>query len=273
MKASPPSTSGRRGSTTTTSGSVARDEVERRAGLAGTADDDRRRSPMPSSPARLSRTRSSASTTRTRSGAVGPGVGLACGHGAARAATCRNGPSPRSASAERRSPAYVIRRGSTRFRDVDRAADAAAGRDRRGCGLAARRPRSVVPLPGSLCTMNVRADPLGPGPHPGQPEVAVGDAGRVEALAVVLDPRAGRRSRTRPTLDPDLPRGGVLDDVVERFLGDPVERLLDRQRQPLVEVALDDDRQPDPALERRRVGLERADQPVLLEVARAAARR
>ena len=60
---------------------------------------------------------------------------------------------------------------------------------------------------------------------------------------------------------------GVLDDVVERLLGDPVEDLLDRQRQPLVEVALDDDRQPDPALQGGAVGLEGTDQPVLLEVA------
>ena len=43
--------------------------------------------------------------------------------------------------------------------------------------------------------------------------------------------------------DPDLLGLGVLDDVVERLLGDPVERLLDGQRQPVGEVALDDDGQ------------------------------
>ena len=59
-------------------------------------------------------------------------------------------------------------------------------------------------------------------------------------------------------LEPDLAGAGVLDDVVQRLLGDPVEDLLDRQRQPLVERALDDDRQPDPALERGGVRAQRA---------------
>ena len=75
-------------------------------------------------------------------------------------------------------------------------------------------------------------------------------------------------ARRRPTdLEADLPRAGVLDDVVERLLRDPVEDLLDGERQPLVERALDDDRQPDPTLERRGVGAQRAGQAVLLEVA------
>ena len=55
-------------------------------------------------------------------------------------------------------------------------------------------------------------------------------------------------------LDPDLPRAGVLDDVVERLLGDPVEDLLGGERQPVLEVALDHDRQAEPALEGRAYG-------------------
>ena len=71
----------------------------------------------------------------------------------------------------------------------------------------------------------------------------------------------------RPDLEADLARRGVLDDVVERLLRDPVEDLLDGQREPLIERALDHDRQPDPALERGGVRPQRAGEPVLLEVA------
>ena len=76
--------------------------------------------------------------------------------------------------------------------------------------------------------------------------------GRVEALAVVGDAQADA-VRDPAELEPDLARAGVLDDVVERFLRDPVEDLLDRQRQALLERALDDDRQAEPALERGRM--------------------
>jgi hypothetical protein len=61
----------------------------------------------------------------------------------------------------------------------------------------------------------------------------------------------------------------VLHDVVERLLRDPIEDLLDRERQAILERALDHDRQPDAALERRGMGLERSGQAVLLEVAGA----
>ena len=69
-------------------------------------------------------------------------------------------------------------------------------------------------------------------------------------------------------------RLGVLDHVVERLLGDAVERGLDLEGRPVVgHGALDADRQPDPALDAGGVGPERLDQAVLLEVGRAAARR
>ena len=61
----------------------------------------------------------------------------------------------------------------------------------------------------------------------------------------------------------------VLHDVVERLLADPVEAVLDLVRQPLVELGLDDDRQPDPALDGRRLAPEGGHEPVLLEPAGA----
>ena len=51
------------------------------------------------------------------------------------------------------------------------------------------------PLPGLAPAGEPGADPVGAGAHPGQPEMAVGHARRVEALAVVDDaePDAVRR--------------------------------------------------------------------------------
>src|SRR6187397_1397491 len=110
------------------------------------------------------------------------------------------------------------------------------------------------------------ADLVGTGPHAGQPEVSVGDARWIEPLAVVHDPQADPAGDPAD-LEPDLAGAGVLDHVVESFLRDPVEDLLDRQRQPLVERALDHDRQAEPTLERGRVGPQRPAQAILLQVA------
>ena len=60
----------------------------------------------------------------------------------------------------------------------------------------------------------------------------------------------------------------MLHDVVERLLGDAVEDLLGGQRQPVRQVALDHDRQPQPTLQGAGMGLERAHQAVLLQVSR-----
>ena len=95
--------------------------------------------------------------------------------------------------------------------------------------------------------------------------MTVRDGCRVEALAVVADPEDNRRAAAVDG-QLDLACRRVLDDVVERLLGDPVEDLLDRERQPLRQVARDDDREADPALERRRMGPQGGQQPVLLEV-------
>ena len=62
--------------------------------------------------------------------------------------------------------------------------------------------------------------------------MAVRDRGRVEAAAVVDDPQPDPL-RDPVELQPHLARARVLDDVVERLLGDPVERLLDVERRPL----------------------------------------
>ena len=60
----------------------------------------------------------------------------------------------------------------------------------------------------------------------------------------------------------------MLHDVVQRLLGDPVERVLDLDRESLDAVGDDGDREPDPALERRGVRAQRADDAVLGEAAR-----
>ena len=111
MNVSPPSISGRRGSTMTTSGrcSAARSSAApARPALPTTI----RRSPMASRPVRLSRTRSSASTTRTRSAPIGPGHGighdLMVGPGGGR----RKRPSTEPCLGGTTVVPYVIRRGS-----------------------------------------------------------------------------------------------------------------------------------------------------------------
>jgi hypothetical protein len=68
------------------------------------------------------------------------------------------------------------------------------------------------------------------GPACRQAQVAVRDLARVEALAVVADAQpdaalAAAHARARPG------GRGVLDDVVERLLGDPVETSSIGQRQ------------------------------------------
>ena len=60
----------------------------------------------------------------------------------------------------------------------------------------------------------------------------------------------------------------MLDHVVERLLGDAVERLLDIQRQAIRQVGLQQDGEPDAALERRHMGPQRLDEPVALEARR-----
>ena len=57
----------------------------------------------------------------------------------------------------------------------------------------------------------------------------------------------------------------MADDVVERLLRDPVERLLDLDRKAFIELDLQDDREPDPALDRGDVRLERLLQAVALD--------
>src|SRR5690349_20071090 len=98
--------------------------------------------------------------------------------------------------------------------------------------------------------------------------MAVRDARRVAALAVLRDPQPEAAPRLADR-ERHLAGGGVLDDVVERLLADPVEDLLEVQRKAVREVARDDDRQPDAALERGGVGPQRRQQAVLLDVARA----
>ena len=228
MKARPPSTSGSRGSTTTTSGSVGLDRRERRADVAGTARRPRAgrrgRAGRPGSPGPDGRRR-----RRRRGAARRPGA-------AARAvrSSCRS--SPTGVAAER-PPAdgagTVVATSALRHRPC---ADRSAVDARRVVGAAATGRRPVAsprpfgdgtdldrgPLPGRR-HREPAADPLGAGAHPGEPEVAVRDRSRVEPLAVVGTAQARRSPAVRPSSTAHLARGRVLDDVVERLLGDPVE--------------------------------------------------
>ena len=87
--------------------------------------------------------------------------------------------------------------------------------------------------PAALVTRERGADPVRPAPA--SRPARGGRRGRVAGSKPL--PSSSIRSRTPPPaasdVDADLPGGGVLDDVVERLLGDPVEHLLDGQRQAL----------------------------------------
>ena len=107
---------------------------------------------------------------------------------------------------------------------------------------------------------------------PARPRWPSGTVAGIEAAAVVDHPQVDAVGHPAH-LDADLLRAGVLDDVVQRLLGDPVERLLGVERRAVGEVPLHHDRQADAARQRRAVRPERLDQAVLLDVARAGARR
>src|SRR6478672_9893888 len=77
-------------------------------------------------------------------------------------------------------------------------------------------------LVGDALAAELRADAYRPGAHAGEAQVAVGNVGRIEPAAVVDDPQPDP-ALDRAQLEPDLLCTGVLDDVVERLLGDPVE--------------------------------------------------
>ena len=262
MNDRPPSTSGRRGSRTTTSGWVS--TTRSRAGL-GLRRSIRR--PRAGRRCRAGRTGSPGPGRRHRRGRHGRGT-VCAGVGLHAVIVRRRGRTPERTFADVRPRPNDERR----LRHPSRM-DAAL---RRGRGRAARRrsprsgrrPRWWSPRPARSgprsaprSCRHARASRPGRGGRPGR---AAGS--KPLPSSVIAQPDA---ARDPAELEPDLARPGVLDDVVERLLRDPVEDLLDRQRQALVERALDDDRQADPALERGRVRPQRAGQPVLLEVARA----
>ena len=79
--------------------------------------------------------------------------------------------------------------------------------------------------------------------HADEPEPVVRGRVRVEARAVVLDDRGDATPALRVSRMLTRARAGVLDDVRQRLLHDPVERRLDLARQPLVaELRLEVDR-------------------------------
>ena len=264
MKSRPPSISGRRGSTTTTSGWPR--STSSRAGPAFPAlPTTTRRSPIPKSPARLSRTRSSASTTRTRSGA-GPGLGVVhpahrgpprprCGNGLLAEARHRpkDGAPPTSSVADRRD----------RRRGLARARLGAGRRDRR---TGARTTSMVVPLPAHAATGERRADARRAGPP--SRRARDGRPGRAWGRS----PCRRRRSAGGRRRGPARPRRGpVARRRASRRCGAPPGRCGREPPRPRSgsrssERALDDDRQADPALQGRGVGLEGAGQAILFEV-------
>ena len=97
--------------------------------------------------------------------------------------------------------------------------------------------------------------------------MARGDRAFVET-GTVIDDRESNGLLDPAELEVHLSGACVLDHVVQGLLSDAVERVLDLDRQALGEVGLEEDRQADPALHRRRVGPQGMDQAVLLEAAR-----
>ena len=153
MKAMPASTSGRRGSTMTTSGRVVERELEGRPGVPGAADDDhpvadgqQPRQALADTVVRIDDEHAERARRRRDRGRHG-----ADGGAAPRCA--RNGPR-RVPARPNDGAAYVIRRGWTPTRSAARAgASAAAGPARSGDGRRpARRPRWSCPCPACSCT-------------------------------------------------------------------------------------------------------------------------
>ena len=229
---------------------------------------------MQSRPARLSRTRSSASTTTTRSWPrLGRGrVSMPRDRGARRAARAeRTIGRCRATSAERS-------RADLRHRVADRSSDRTERRRRRRRAAGDRAPSgTTTSIRGALAGRRSRREKRAPilsarARIPARPRWPSGTRAGSKPLPSSLDAEPDA-ARGAPDLEPDLAGRRVLDDVVERLLGDPVEDLLDRERQPLLERALDDDRQADPALERGRVGPQRRGPARPARGCRGAARR
>ena len=93
--------------------------------------------------------------------------------------------------------------------------------------------------------------------------------GLLDAPPVVLDDGSDRVAAPDDE-DRHPGRGGVLDDVRQRLLDDPVERRLDLRGEPLVfDARLEVDVQPGLLAEGRREPLERRHQPEVVEGRRA----
>ena len=88
-----------------------------------------------------------------------------------------------------------------------------------------QRGPNACPRAGTGLDLERSPGPLGARAHPLDPEVPGRDGVRVEPDAVVLDGQVATPSASA-TLDPRVGRIGVLDDVVERLLADPVEDVL-----------------------------------------------
>ena len=127
--------------------------------------------------------------------------------------------------------------------------DGLGARDRaRGLGASDGRGdnRDRCPLANARTQLEDGADLFRPDAHAREAEMAGRDDRFVETGAVIGDDEPDR-CRVGRDGDAHLPRAGVLDDVVQCFLRDPVEGLLDFERQPRGQIGLEGDWQADPS--------------------------
>ena len=120
---------------------------------------------------------------------------------------------------------------------------------------------------GLAATREPGADPGRAGPHAGQPEVPGRDLAPDRSPCRRRRSASARRSSTRPTSTRTWRAPACLTTLWSASCAIRYRTSSIGQRQPLVERALDHDRQPDPTLERGGMRPEGAGQAVLLQVA------
>ena len=121
----------------------------------------------------------------------------------------------------------------------------------------------VAPAPGLDSIFSLPPSSASRSPMPSSPSPSPPPSGG-EAAAVVLD-HGGDRAAAASEDDADRARLGVLDDVRQRLLHDPVERRLDVARQPVADVRLEVDAHPGLLGEGVAQALERRDEAEVVE--------
>ncbi len=124
---------------------------------------------------------------------------------------------------------------------------------------------SVAPAPRRGLDAQSSTDEPHPLAHPDETQAAVGRQAGIEAGSVILDDD-GDRSLPLREQDADAARAGMLDDVVQRLLGDPVKGRLYLTRQPFrAEARLEVDPHLRLFTKRLDEALERRDEPEVVE--------